>query len=231
MKIALIGHGNMGKEIEQLVQDQAEHTIVSISCSNTTPTLDKAGVKKADVAIDFTSPEIVVNNIREVAKLGIPLVVGTTGWYKHLKEVTTIAHQTDIGLVYGQNFSIGANIFFRIVAYASELTAQYSNYDIAGFEIHHTGKKDSPSGTAKKLTEIIRQNTLQKKPVNFSSVRVGTNPGRHEVLFDSTADEITLTHAARSRRGFAQGAIHAAEFIKGKKGVYNFDALFEGEKV
>ena len=240
MKIALIGYGKMGQEIEQVIADSKAHEIVSVSFRKDSDSLDLNGIKKADVAIDFTSPEIVMDNIRQVSDLGVNMVVGTTGWYDQLSEVKKMVEEGDIGLIYGQNFSIGANAFFKIVDYASSLFAKYEQYDVYGQEVHHKGKKDSPSGTAKKLAEIIIKNSPNKtslqtdrldrqisdSELHFSSVRGGNNPGYHEITFDSMADEISLSHKARGRRGFAEGAIVASEFIKNKKGFYDFSDIF-----
>lgn len=240
MKIALVGYGKMGREIEVVVNESGAHEIVSRSFINPTDKLDIAGIKKADVAIDFTSPEIVVSNIREISKLGINMVIGTTGWYEKISEVKEIVKKNKTGLIYGQNFSVGANIFFKITEFASKMFGKFGGYDVYGFEIHHKGKLDSPSGTAKKISEIIIDNFPQKKvlqnervnrkigdeELHFASIRGGAHPGFHEVIFDSPADEVRLTHNARGRRGFAQGAILAAEYIKDKKGFYHFDELF-----
>ena len=244
MNIALVGYGNMGKELERLITERFEHTVVSISCTHSQRGLDHEGIKNADVAIDFTSPEIVLSNIQEIISLDTPLVVGTTGWYEHISDVERIVVTADAGLIYGQNFSVGANIFFQLVRIASTLTHPFREYDVFGIETHHNGKKDSPSGTAKKIGKILLENFPRKKVVNdgklerqikphelhFASVRGGRNFGRHEVIFDSPADEIQLTHQAWSRTGFAEGALIAAEFISGKKGFYQFEELFmEGE--
>lgn len=227
MNIALIGLGKMGKEVERLIKEGVQHEVVSIS--------------KADVVIDFTSPEVVLENIKKVASLGKNMVVGTTGWYEHMSEVEKIVKERGIGLIYAHNFSVGANIFFKIVAYASKLFAKFGGYDVYGLEVHHTGKKDSPSGTALRIAKEILDNFPSKKTVqvdkldrqiksdelHFASIRGGRNPGYHEVVFDSQADSVTLSHAAHNRTGFAKGAILAAEFIKGKKGIYNFDEVFK----
>lgn len=240
MKIALIGFGNMGREVEKVVLEDDTHEILSISYKNQNDPLDLAGIKKADVAIDFTAPNIVLANIEQIAKLGKDIVVGTTGWYNELPHVKKLVAKYNIGLIYGQNFSIGANIFFQIVANAGSLFNKFGDYDVYGLETHHTGKKDSPSGTAKRLADIIMNQLPKKKKLvnrpldrritedelHFASIRGGRNPGRHEVIFDSPADEVRLIHQAHGRRGFALGAIMAAEFIKGKKGFYSFDELF-----
>lgn len=208
MKIALTGLGKMGHEVENLIKEKGMHEMTSL--------------KEADVAIDFTAPEAVLGNIKEAAKLGKNIVIGTTGWYEQMEEVKKIVNEAGIGLIYGQNFSVGANIFFKIVDFANSLFNKFGNYEVAGYEIHHSAKKDSPSGTAKKIASLIG-----KDENSFASVRVGRNPGFHEVIFDSQADEIRLSHSAHSRRGFAEGAILAAEFIKDKKGFYSFDEVFK----
>lgn len=241
MKIALIGFGNMGQEVAQLLEKGNKHTIVSISFKIPSEKLDTNGIKKADVAIDFTAPQIVLQNMQAVLPLGTKMVIGTTGWYDNLSEVESLVKKTNGGLVYGQNFSVGANIFFHLTEYASRLIGQFEEYDVYGFEVHHTGKKDSPSGTAKKLSDIILKNVSIKKKVqtekldrqitpeelHFASLRGGRNPGYHEIVFDSTADSIRLSHQAHGRQGFAQGAIIAAEFIQGKKGIYSFDEIMK----
>ena len=209
MKIGLFGHGNMGTEIERLINESGKHQIVT--------------VEESDVVIDFTSPEIVLENIKKAASLGKNMVVGTTGWYEHLKEVEKIVEESGAGLIYAQNFSVGANIFFQMIANAAKLFNKFDGYDVYGLEIHHKSKKDSPSGTALRIAREI--NGLQ-----FTSVRAGRNPGFHQVVFDSEADSITLSHQAHNRSGFAAGALLATEFIEGKKGLYTFDELFKGEK-
>lgn len=241
MKIALIGLGKMGQEVQNLIIQSDKHQVVSTSFADIKDGLDKEGIKKADVAIDFTSAEIVLDTIKKVLSLGTNMVVGTTGWYDQLPKVKALVKKYNRGLIYGQNFSIGANIYFQMVGFASSLASRFGDYDVAGFEIHHTGKKDSPSGTAKKLADVILENFPQKKKVetgrldrqiakdelHFASLRTGRYFGYHEVLFDSAADEIKLSHNAHSRRGFAQGAVLAAEFIKGKKGLHSVDELFK----
>ncbi len=239
LKIALIGHGNTGKEIEKVILEGGAHQLVSVSTKSQSG-LDLEGIKKADVVIDFSLPEIVIENIKIVSGLGKNIVMGTTGWYERIEEVRKIVDEASIGLIYGQNFGIGANIFFKIVSYASKLASKFGKYDVYGLEVHHTGKKDSPSGTALKVAEVILDNFPSKTKVqtekldrkieegelHFASIRGGRNPGMHQVVFDSEADSITLTDQAHSRKGFAQGAILAAEFIAGKKGLHSFDELF-----
>ncbi len=241
MKLALLGYGKMGREIVTLVKEAESDEITSISFRKGWEDFDEAGIKNSDVVIDFTSPEAVLSNAQRVLSLGKNMVIGTTGWYNRLDKVKKLVQDTNTGLIYGQNFSIGANIFFKLVAQASKLTSSLDEYDVYGFEIHHTGKKDSPSGTALKIAEQILNNSKTKKSLqtekldravkkdelHFASIRGGRNPGFHQVVFDNAADSITLTHQAHGRRGFAQGAIKAAEFIKGKTGLHNFDELFK----
>ena len=237
IKIALIGFGKMGQEIDRLCHESENFEIVSISFKNKDEDLDVRGIAQADIAIDFTSRAVVVKNIERVAKLGINLVIGTTGWYDKLEAVKKAVNAHKVGLVYGSNFSIGANIFLKMAAFSSKLFAKFPDYDVYGLEIHHGGKSDSPSGTALKIAKEILENFPSKKSVltekldrqigsselHFASVRGGRNPGFHQIVFDSSADGITLSHQAYSRVGFAKGALLAAEFIKNKKGVYSFE--------
>lgn len=241
MKIALLGYGNMGREIASLINESGKHQIVSISFKQPGEPMDEEGVKNAEVVIDFTAPEIVVENIKKVAALGKNMVIGTTGWYEHLGEIEQIIVKSGRGLIYAQNFSIGANIFFQTVAQAAKLMSKFGQYDVYGFEIHHSGKKDSPSGTALRVAQEILANFPSKKitqverlgrprnpdELHFASIRGGRNPGFHQVVFDSSADAITLSHAAHNRQGFAAGAILAAEFVLGKKGFFTFDEIFK----
>ncbi len=245
MKIALVGYGNMGKEVERLINESDNHQVVSKSLKEKNGQWDEKGLRSADVVIDFTSSEVIFENIKKVAALGKNMVIGTTGWYDHMDEVRKLVEKNKIGLIYAQNFSVGANIFFKIVANAATLFSKFGSYDVYGFEIHHTGKKDSPSGTAVRIAKEIldkfpsktkvQSDKLDRKievdELHFASVRGGRNPGFHQVVFDSQADSVTLSHQAHNRTGFAQGAILAAEFIKGKKGFHNFDEIFEGQKL
>ena len=243
MKIALVGYGKMGHELEEVIAQSPTHKIVSINYKDRNDQLDIDGIKESDVVIDFTSAEIIFSTIKTVLSLGKPMVVGTTGWYDKMPQVERLVKKYKGSLIYGQNFSIGANIFFSIVSFASQLIAKYEGYDVFGLETHHTGKKDSPSGTARKLAEIIIKNYPKKttllvgkldrqiraEELHFASIRGGRNFGMHEIVFDSPADEIKLSHQAWGRKGFALGALSAAEFIKNKKGFYNFNDIFANQ--
>lgn len=239
MKIALVGYGNMGREIEQVIKAGGKHEISSISSES--KGWDEEGIKNADVVIDFSSPETAIENIRKISALGKNIVMGTSGWYDKISEVEQVIQVAGTGLIYGQNFAIGTNIFFKLVSEASRLMAKYGSYDVYGYEVHHSGKKDSPSGTAFKTAEVIMDNfpsktkletgrldrRIEKDELHFASIRGGRNPGMHEVTFDSEADSITLSVQNYSRRGYAEGSVMAAEFIVDKKGVFAFDSLFE----
>ncbi len=245
MKIALIGYGKMGKAIEEVILEQKKHEIVSVSYKDIGSGLDLKGIARADIAIDFTSAEIILSTIKTIMSLKKPMVVGTTGWYDKMPQVERLVEKYKGSLIYGQNFSIGANIFFSIISYASSILGKYEDYDVFGMETHHVGKKDSPSGTAKKLAEIIIKNNPRKttlrlekldrqiksEELHFVSIRGGRNFGMHEIVFDSPADEIRLSHQAWGRRGFGQGAIQAAEFIRNKKGFYNFNEIFANQNI
>ncbi len=220
IKIALIGYGKMGKEIDSLCKDSEIFEVISVSYKKKEDGLDLKGIAKADIAVDFTFKDVVLKNIEEVAKLGKNLVVGTTGWYDDLEKAKKMVEKYKVGLVYSPNFSVGVNIFFKIMDFSAQLFEKFPDYDVYGLEVHHKAKLDSPSGTALKIAGKV-------KGLNFTSIRSGRNPGFHEVVFDSVADGITLSHQAYSRVGFAKGALVAAEFIKNKKGMHTFEELFK----
>ena len=220
IKIALIGFGKMGQEVNNLCKESEIFEVVSVSFKNKSEKLDIKSIEKADIAIDFTSKDIVLKNIEAIAKLGKNMVVGTTGWYENLDEVKKIVDKYQIGLIYDPNFSIGANIFIKMAEFSAKLFEKFPEYDVYGLEIHHKAKLDSPSGTALKIASKI-------KGLNFTSIRAGRNPGFHEVVFDSQADGITLSHQAYNRVGFAKGALVSAEFIKNKKGIYTLEDVLK----
>lgn len=218
MKIGLIGYGKTGKMVEKYAVKRG-HEIVSIVTSKG----DLDSLKEADVCIDFSHPDATLNNIQHLAKLGKSVVVGTTGWYDDIESVKEIVKKSNIGLLYGPNFSIGVQLFNKILFEAAKLMQNHHQYDIAAVEEHHNQKVDAPSGTALKLSKTIFD--ASGKKVQFSSVRCGSIPGTHTILFDSPVDTVTLTHQARNRDGFAEGAVIAAEWLQGKKGVYRFEEI------
>jgi 4-hydroxy-tetrahydrodipicolinate reductase len=212
----------MGQLVAQLARaanDEVGETFTSKEAQLSTEELAKR-VSGYDVVVDFSNGSAVMRNVEACARAGVPLVEGTTGWKDSEAEVRAIVQQHDGTLVYGANFSIGVNVFYRIVERASELFATLDQYEAFIEEQHHSWKKDAPSGTALNIKNLMEQRG--KPPLSVVSTRAGNIPGTHRVGFDSPADQITLTHLARSREGFAAGALLAARWIKARKGVYEF---------
>ncbi len=189
---------------------------------------DFALAQGSDVVIEFTQPEAVMGNVEKLAAMKLPTVVGTTGWLAHMDQVRAIVDRHQTGLVWSPNFSVGVNVFFRLVRDAAKLLADESTYGAWAWEIHHDTKKDAPSGTLIKLVDEMK-NAGYARPIDISSNRAGRHPGTHEIGFDSAADTITLKHAARSREGFARGALKAAQWMlaegKGRQGVFEFSEV------
>jgi len=232
MRIALIGYGKMGKEIEAAALAAGDTIVQKFDVDRPA---DVASLSDADVCIEFSTPETVVGNIQLALKAQKDIVVGTTGWYDRLPELKAlVAHS---GLLYSANFSVGVNMYFRIVAAAAELMRNAKDYDPYIHELHHRQKADSPSGTALRLADILLKRIDRKKSIatqrmdgkiapdalHVTSTRVGTFAGTHTVGFDSEADLIEITHTARSRKGFALGALRAAHWLHGRKGVFTMD--------
>ena len=221
MKLAIVGYGKMGKLIEQLAPEYGFTMHAHIDVAD-----DIAKASGADVAIEFTTPEAAASNIEKLAALKVPIVVGTTGWLDQRERVEAAIERNKTGLVWSPNFSIGVNVFFRLAQEAARLMADEPSYGAWAWEIHHDTKKDAPSGTMLKLVEDMKAAGYPRN-IDVSSNRAGRHPGTHEIGFDSAADTITLRHAARSREGFARGALKAAQWIVGKQGVFEFaDILF-----
>lgn len=229
MKIAIVGYGKMGRMVEQVAATRGHEIVARFDVDNNErgEGLTAETLEDVDVAIDFSIPGAVIHNVRRLVDLGVPTVVGTTGWYEHLDEVKRLVNERGTALVWGANFSVGMNLFFKVVRYASELFARFDEYDAFLIEHHHRFKKDAPSGTALVIERLMRESLGERTPHSLS-IRAGHAPGTHEVGFDAEADQITLTHTARSRQGFAVGAVIAAELIAGRKGFYEFpELLFE----
>lgn len=238
MKIALIGYGKMGKEIEKLAPEYGAS--IQLKLDIDAPPLSKIDFQQIDVVIHFAIPSCTLQHIDELSKLGKHVVVGTTGWYDDLQKVQSIVEKTQIGLIYASNFSLGVNAFFHLVKKAGTIFNRFPEYDPFIQEIHHTEKLDAPSGTALTLGKILLQEIERKKQLLIStpegkikpeqlqiaSVRGGSVIGTHSVLFDSTADTLELTHTAKNRTGFARGALLAAKWIVDKKGLFTMDDLF-----
>jgi 4-hydroxy-tetrahydrodipicolinate reductase len=212
----------MGKLIEQLAPEYGCELHARIDLHD-----DCQQAAGADVAIEFTVPHAVAANVEKLAALGLPVVVGTTGWSAEMDRVQAAVARHGTGLVWSPNFSIGVNVFSRLVKEAARLLANEPQYGAWAWEIHHHTKKDAPSGTLLKLVSDMKA-AGYTRTIDTASNRAGAHPGTHEIGFDSAADTITLRHSARSREGFARGALKAAQWIAGKKGVFEFsDILFE----
>jgi 4-hydroxy-tetrahydrodipicolinate reductase len=237
MKIALVGYGKMGKAIEEIALSSG-HTIgLKINSSNPAD-LNQANLSRCDVAIEFTNPHVAAGNILKCIESGIPVISGSTGWLDRLDEISKKVIALDGSFLYASNFSIGVNIFFELNKKLASLMKNQKDYDVTMEEIHHTQKKDAPSGTAITLAEqIITEAGQKKKWINketsdkselaIISRRVDPTPGTHLVSWNSPVDNITITHTAHNRQGFARGAVMAAEFIRDKKGIFTMKDVLQ----
>ena len=236
MNIALVGYGKMGQEIERLAQE--EHTIsIIVDPTKDTKSPEEADFSDIDVAIDFTHPSVILNNIKTYCEKGVNVVVGTTGWYDELDSAREQVEKAGIGLLWASNFSIGVHLFWKMVERGAELMNHFDEYDVFGHEFHHNQKADSPSGTARstgelllgkidRKTKLITEEITRKiepHELHFSSTRGGNIPGTHSVYFDSPADTIEIKHTARNRLGFANGAVRCAEWLKEKAGFFSIE--------
>ncbi len=241
LDITLIGYGKMGRMIASLAE---AHGCRVRSIIDPTQEGCESQIRPeilADVCIDFSQPDAALENIRLVAAAGKNMVVGTTGWHKHLDEVKALAQKHNIGILWGANFSIGMNLFTRIVQYSTSICDRFPFYDVAGWEMHHNQKADSPSGTAIQLADTILAESsvkdeavydkldrkILKNELHFASLRGGSVPGTHSVIFDSETDSLELTHRVRSRACFATGALQAAQWIAIHKGCHSFNEMME----
>lgn len=241
MRIALVGYGQMGREIENAAGDEFEITarIDPVSEAATHKTISADALKNADVAVEFTNPQAAFENIKTIIALGVDLVVGTTGWRDRLDEARRLVEEAGIGMIYAPNFSLGVNLFAKIIRFAGNAMSDFPQYDCYGCEVHHRRKKDGPSGTARDICRILIDELASKEEaqfdrlerpvaeteIHFASVRGGEVPGTHTVVFDSIADSIELKHTARGRAGFAFGALQAAKWIRGRKGLFTMDDM------
>ena len=234
MRLAIIGYGKMGKEIERLALERGMQVTLKLDSKNTSIS-DKSYA--FDVAVHFATPAAVVSHVEQCVKAKKNLVVGTTGWSKDLSKVQSLVKAGDIGVIHASNFSVGVNVFFRIMNLAGQLFNNLEDYDVAVQEIHHKDKADSPSGTALKIADVLMQTMKRKKKIlstplsgkikanqlQVTSTRTGAVVGTHTVLFDSPSDSIEFVHTARNRLGFALGALLAAQWIQGKKGMFTME--------
>jgi 4-hydroxy-tetrahydrodipicolinate reductase len=218
-KLAIVGYGKMGRMIEALAPEYGFSVHVRIDVND-----DISLARGADVAIEFSTPDAAIGNIEKLAVLGVQVVAGTTGWLAKLDQARATVDASGTALVWSPNFSIGVNVFSRLVKEAAKLLADEPQYGAWAWEIHHSTKKDAPSGTVIKLVNDMKSAGYERA-IDVSSNRAGAHPGTHEIGFDSAADTITLRHAARSREGFARGALKAAQWIIGKKGVFEFSEI------
>lgn len=244
MNIAIIGYGKMGHEIEKVAKEKGLTIKAVIDPKNEEAThkeINEESLKDVDVAIDFTHPDSAVENIKKVSAFGKNMVVGTTGWYDRMDDVKEIIEKANTGVIWSGNFSLGVNIFFKIIENAAKIMDKFNDYDLFVHEFHHNQKADSPSGTAVMIGKILKDNIKRKEKIvteelkrkiepdelHVSSTRSGSIPGTHVVGFDSKADTIELKHTARGREGFALGAIMAAEWVKDKKGFFGIDSMMK----
>lgn len=230
MQIALIGYGKMGKAIEEIAL-QRGHTVVLKIDEDNPGDFTREKISKADVAIEFTGPQSAFENIRKVLEFGVPVVSGSTGWLEKIDAVKKICTDNNGSFLYASNFSIGVNIFFELNKKLAALMAPHGEYEVNITEIHHTQKKDAPSGTAITIAEQVLANFPRKKrwvnqvsdtpgELEILSERIDPAPGTHKVKYSSAVDDIEIIHTAHSRKGFAAGALSAAEFIHDKKGIF-----------
>lgn len=235
MKLALIGYGRMGKEIEKIAIERNHEVVLKIDIDNKDD-LNPEKLKDVDVAIEFTIPENAYDNIMECFATHVPVVCGTTGWLDKYYDVTDFCSKNSQAFFYAANFSLGVNIFLKVNKYLSKIMNNFSEYNVEIEETHHTQKLDSPSGTAIRIASDILSNIDRKKAweeettdkennINILAKRIENVPGIHTVSYESDIDLIEITHSAKTRKGFALGAVMAAEFIYGKKGVYSMDDL------
>ncbi len=231
MRIALIGYGKMGKMIEEIALERGHQIVLKINIDNLDD-FNNENLSQADVAIEFTSPHSAFNNVVNCIEWNVPVVSGSTGWNNKLDEAKQLCQAKGGSFLHASNFSIGVNIFFQVNQLLAKLMANQESYDVQLKEVHHTQKLDAPSGTAVTLAEQILQNLARKKewindlseaPENLSiiSERVDPAPGTHHVKYTSAIDDIEIIHTAHSRKGFALGAVLAAEYISDKKGIFS----------
>ena len=224
--LAIVGYGKMGRLIEQLAPQYGFAAALKLDEFNNAnfEGLTPENFRGIDAAIDFSIPAAVPRNVEGIAALGVNMVLGTTGWLEYAGAVQAAVEKYGVGLVWSPNYSVGVNAFFRLVAEAARLLSTQPEYGAWAWEIHHSTKKDAPSGTLLKLVDEMKRSGYGR-PIDVSSNRAGAHPGTHEIGFDSSADTIVLRHTARSREGFARGALKAAQWVVGKKGFHEFGEI------
>jgi 4-hydroxy-tetrahydrodipicolinate reductase len=242
MRIALIGYGQMGREVEQAARE-AGFEIGPIFTSRTNPEgrgLTEDALRDVDVCVDFSTPQAVVTNIQRVAAARKPMVVGTTGWYDRLEEVRPMIERAGVGFVYGPNFCLGVNVLFRLVAYGARLFRNLPDFDPYIVEWHHRRKADHPSGTAGRLGQIVLEHLGRKthlvtrlegrippEGISVAVIRAGAHPGTHLMGFDAPFETVEIWHTVRHRRAFAVGALAAARFARDRRGIFSFEEVVD----
>ena len=237
MKVAIIGYGKMGHEIEQVLLSRG-HSVALIIDQDNAHDLCAEKLAEVDVAIEFTTPTTAYANVRTCIECGTPVVSGTTGWHDKLEELQTLCREKNSTMIWSSNYSLGVNITFRLNRYLAELMNRFEGYNVAIEEIHHTQKKDAPSGTAISLANDILERVERKQrwlnepteeadAIAITSLREGMVPGTHTVTYESADDKIEIKHTLFSRRALALGAVVVAEFVATRKGVFTIDDLFE----
>lgn len=234
MNIALIGYGKMGKEIEKIAIKRKHKIVLHVEKDNA-DLVTENDLKKADVAIEFTTPQTVIDNLKRCIDVKLPVVVGTTGWYDYFPEIEKLCLDKKSAVFHATNFSVGVNLFFKVNKYLAEIMNKYEEYDVSMEEIHHIHKLDKPSGTAITLANQVIENLKRKTKWSIEDkgkdtlfikdIREGEVPGTHIIRYKSEVDSIEIMHEAHNRKGFALGAVLAAEFLKGKTGIYTMNDL------
>ncbi len=231
MKIALLGYGKMGQVIERIALERGHEIVLKKDETNTFE-----GLSNADVAIDFSVPTAAVDNISSCLHANIPVISGTTGWLEHYDEVVALCNEKNGAFISSSNFSLGVNLFFELNEYLAKIMSKFDSYTVEMEEIHHTQKLDAPSGTAISLAKGIMENSSytnwtldqpEKDQIHIEAKRIGTVPGTHTVTYNSAVDAIEIKHTAHNREGFALGAVIAAEWIIGKKGIFTMKDVLE----
>jgi 4-hydroxy-tetrahydrodipicolinate reductase len=226
-RLAIVGMGKMGRAIEQLATERDCEVVARLDLPDTRKGVTVAMLNGAQVAVEFTTPGSAAGNVRELIEAGVPTVVGTTGWYDALPEIAKRVREKNGALVTATNFSLGVNAFEAILARAASILAQSGGFDAHMIELHHSAKKDAPSGTAQTLEKAAAAEWGTRIPI--TSVRTGSIPGTHEVVFDAPFETIRLAHVARDRRVFAEGAIVAAKWLVGKHGVFTMKDVIQSK--
>ena len=224
MKIALLGYGKMGKAIEALAAAKGHEIVLHMGRAAD----DWERLSSADICIDFSHPSTVLDHLAHCARCKKNCVIGTTGWASDLPKAKALAEASGIGVLFSPNFSLGVYLFLKILDYSASLLEHFPEYDAGCIEWHHAQKKDAPSGTALEICRRLKEALHRKEPLNATSVRLGSIPGKHVVMFDSPHDTLSLCHEARGREGFASGALRGAEWLLDKTGFYTLDDFFKG---